>query len=215
MVHLYIAQINHLPDPKEAVGLLSDLLPGRKEKIMRCRVLSARKQSFGAGLLLKKVLSEYEIDTADVHTDANGKPFANGICFNLSHTEGLVICAVSKEEIGCDVEKIKPAPGKAAERYFTKNEAESLRQCGPDHYDEAFTRLWTMKESYMKMTGEGMRLALNQFEISMEKEGIFVYRDGVRQPCRIKEYDYEGYQISVCAGEAVFGEKIEVDLLQK
>ena len=53
---------------------------------------------------------------------------------------------------------------------------------------DEFFRLWTMKESYVKMTGEGLRLPLNQFEIRFE-ERVKIYRDGKTCACFLKEYE--------------------------
>ena len=42
---------------------------------------------------------------------ANQKPYIaenNNIFFNISHTNGCVICAISNNEIGVDIEKIRP-----------------------------------------------------------------------------------------------------------
>lgn len=64
-----------------------------------------------------------------------------------------------------------------------------------------FLLLWTVRESYMKMTGEGLGLALNSFETRFGEGGARVLRDGVPQACRIITYYLRkcGYFISVCA----------------
>jgi 4'-phosphopantetheinyl transferase len=76
-----------------------------------------------------------------------------------------------------------------------------------------FCRLWTMKESYMKFTGEGMKLALNRFEFNIE-DSVKVFRDGILIPCFIKEYEFLDYCISICAQKNDFAPNLEfVDLL--
>ena len=115
----------------------------------------------------------------------------------------MVICTVSEKPVGCDVEKVKGINLKIAERFFAKKEVEYLKTFDERNKADAFFRLWTMKESYMKMTGEGMRLALDQFEIIFD-EDVKVFRNGRRCACFIKEYELPGYKLSVCAEEKEF-----------
>ena len=65
--------------------------------------------------------------------------------------------------------------------------------------------MW-LKESYLKMTGEGLRTALNSFRVFPDI--LKISREGNMQPCLMKEYKYSGYQITVCAMEEEFAEQI-------
>lgn len=212
MVKLYVADVSNLPDPETCPELLKKLPMERREKIQRSRLEKSRKQSMGAGLLLQKVLALYHIDENILRVDEHGKPYVDGLEFNLSHSGSLVICAVSDKPVGCDVEIFRKAPKGVAERYFSESEKEYLNQfCGED-YDIAFFRLWTMKESYVKMTGEGMGVPLGEYEVvvddvalSFEHFGedcgscVKVIRDGEIQDCCISEVSAQGYIISICA----------------
>lgn len=197
MVELYVSDISSLPDPKDCPEQIEKLPEKRRERIGKMRQSKSRKQSLGAGLLLEKVLMRYGLSSKDVYQDENGKPMIEGLYFNLSHSGDIVICAVSNSPVGCDIEQSKKAPAHLAERYFCEGEKQYLSQFAGDEYDREFYRLWTMKESYMKYTGEGTRLALNKFEIQIQDE-IRVLRDGVIQPCILKEYDVPGYCVTVC-----------------
>lgn len=208
MVHVYAADITGLPDPLEHPQLMEELSEERKQKIMRHKQLGGRKQSLGAGLLLGQVLFRHGVIEGEICISEYGKPEIADICFNLSHSHEMVVCAVSAKSVGCDVEKVVPAPEKVAERFFTKKETEYINR------DEDFFRLWTMKESYMKMTGEGIHLPLNQFEIRLEEQ-LKVYREGERCVCFIKEYEIPGYKLSVCAEEAEFASEIQYISLAK
>ena len=128
--------------------------------------------------------------------------------FNLTHTEGLVLCAVGNQPVGCDAEIIKKAPRGVAERFFCEAE-KAVLNTAKTTYDDVFYRLWTMKESYIKMTGEGMSLPMDAFEIRFT-ENIKVLRNGVEQSCNIKEYDVAGYKVTVCSEEREFSEQIKV-----
>lgn len=205
MVKIYAVDVSNLPDPKEYPELLNGLSENRKEKTLRYRQLKDRKQSLGAGMLLQKCLSEHGICAEDIRYGENGKPEVSKICFNLSHSNDIVVCVVSEKEVGCDVEKISELRERIAERFFTEYEIGYLNGFEGDEKRDEFYRLWTMKESYMKMTGEGMSLSLDRFEFIFN-ENIKVYRDGELCSCFVKEYEIPGYKLTVCAQENRFEE---------
>ena len=208
MVHLYAADIGSLPDPKEAPALLHELDNERKCRIMKYLKAEDRKRSLGAGLLLNRVLPRYGASPDAVRAGADGKPEVEGIFFNLSHSGHIVICATAEKEVGCDVEKIVKAPEGVAERFFHIGESAYVNACMGEERDHRFFRIWTMKESYIKMTGEGMSLAFDRFELLPGPEKTNVRRDGKLLSCRIMEYDIPGYKVSVCAKEE-FSEHVE------
>lgn len=209
MVHLYAADVSNLPDPKEDPGMLEDLTDERKKRIMRFMQAADRRRGMGAGILLGKVLPLYGASPEEIRIGTDGKPEAEGICFNLSHSADLVICAAGEQAVGCDVEKIAEAPEHVAEHFFHRHEAEYLQACGEEQRAEAFFRFWTMKESYIKMTGEGMSLPLDCFEIVLDAEKVSVRRNGKVLSCHIMEYEIPGYKVSVCAEEGEFARTVE------
>lgn len=165
----------------------------------------------GAGLLLQKVLALYHIEASTLTTSTHGKPMVEGLEFNLSHSGHLVICAVSNQSVGCDVECIRKAPKGVAERFFSRGEQEYLSRFIGQDYDKEFLRLWTMKESYVKMTSEGMGLPMREYEILVDGCSLpfksfeepcssytRVIRDGVIEDCYLSEVAVPGYIISIC-----------------
>ncbi len=211
MVRVCAVNITDLPDLPEDKELMEKLPENRKQKIMSCRHPGARRQSLGAGLLLQYVLQDYKLTEQDITVGQYGKPEIEGICFNISHSKDMVVCAVSEYPVGCDIEKITTVPEGVAERFFSKGEVNYLNQVPKEEEREAFFRLWTMKESYIKMTGEGLHLPLNQFELRFG-EDVRVCRDGEIRNCFFKEYEIPGYKLTVCAKENQFQEKIEEPL---
>lgn len=184
MVKLYVADISHLPDPMSVPELLQTLPLERQQRIHDMKQEKSRKQSMGVGLLLQKVLALYHMQGSQVLVGEHGKPRVEGLEFNLSHSGNLVLCAVSDEPVGCDVELVRKAPMQVAERYFSSDEQVYLSQFSKEAYDREFFRLWTKKESYAKMTGEGLGAMLGKGEI---------------EDCHISEVEVQGYAISVCA----------------
>lgn len=208
MIQVYAADITNLPDPMRESSVMADLSDQRKEKIMRHKMEKDRKQSLGAGLLLREVLFRHGVADREITYGENGKPQMEDFFFNLSHSNGVVLCAAGDCAVGCDVEKIKREPCGLARHFFCESEIAYLDQLSGADRDREFFRLWTMKESYMKMTGEGMRLSLKQFEFVLE-DGISVYRDGKRVSCFFQEYEIPGYRVCVCGKEQKFADKME------
>ena len=86
----------------------------------------------------------------------SGKPFLRDlpdVHFNISHTKGLVVCAVGTASVGIDAEQIRSYP-KSVLRKMTEKERLYIAQAKSP--DEAFMRVWTMKEAMIKLTGEGL-----------------------------------------------------------
>ena len=200
MVEFYTMDIGKLTDPMNDPQVLENLGEQRKEKILKCKRELSRKQSFGAGLLLKQCFDKYSIDMDSIRYNEKGKPEVDGFFFNLSHSEDYVVLAVSDKPVGCDIEKIKSAREGIARRYFSDKENLYLESFQGDSRIQEFYRIWTIKESYVKMTGEGISFTKSFPEVRFE-EKIYIYRDGKRLSCSIEEYEIDGYKCSVCSLE--------------
>jgi len=85
--------------------------------------------------------------------------------FNLTHTTGLVACAVTVgREVGIDVEHIgRTVTFEVPERFFSPREVADLRALPHIQQKTAFFDYWTLKESYIKARGLGLALPLRHF----------------------------------------------------
>ena len=160
MIHLYLADIEDLEKINDIEGALKLLTEERRRKYLKLRNEKARRECLAAGLLLRKVLEIHGVDLKTVHTNDDGKPEAEGICFNLSHSGNIVICAASKDNVGCDIEKIGSAPKRVAERFFCEDEIDWIESFANEDKNREFFRIWTMKESYLK-NGTTIRTKIN------------------------------------------------------
>ncbi len=97
----------------------------------------------------------------------NGKPHLSSdpFFFNLSHSGGKVICAVSEKEVGADVQIVKEPRPAVIKRVLCEAEQNVLAAC-PEDRNIGFMRFWTQKESYLKYTGEGIAAGLSDFDFS-------------------------------------------------
>ncbi|GAA2545704.1 MULTISPECIES: 4'-phosphopantetheinyl transferase family protein [Streptomyces] len=85
--------------------------------------------------------------------------------FSLSHTRGLVACAVTAgAPCGVDVEAADRAtdPMRLARVVCTPRELSWLTGLERAARPAAFCRLWTLKEAYVKARGRGLSLPLSQ-----------------------------------------------------
>ncbi len=98
-------------------------------------------------------------DIGTVFIGNNGKPMANGCYFNISHSHGLVACAVAEVPVGIDVEKIRPISPRLL-RILSPAERESVR-C-----DEDFFRLWTLKEA-LRIDGDSVACTVPGYAFSV------------------------------------------------
>lgn len=212
MVKVYIACISQVPDPKECPEILKSLPAERCDKIHKQKQVQKRRQSVAAGLLLKKVLSIYGISEDGIRLGEHGKPEIEGIHFNLSHSGDFVVCAVSERyPVGCDIEAVKEMDERVAERFFSSAENEHLNSVSEEKRNEEFMRLWTMKESYLKMTGEGLSVPIKDIELMLEGQ-VRVLRKGTMQSCAFKEYIVPNYRLTVCSEDAEFSDMIQTDI---
>jgi 4'-phosphopantetheinyl transferase len=85
----------------------------------------------------------------------NGKPYYNGKGeFNISHSGHYVVVAFSDQEVGVDIEEVT---------YFEVNDISCYLHTEEINYiensansTEAFFKLWTRKEAFLKAIGKGI-----------------------------------------------------------
>lgn len=82
------------------------------------------------------------------------------IRFNLSHCDGLAVCLFSAYECGADCESIRRCKSRVAKRVCTPQELAALDAA--ENPDLLFTRLWTLKEAYVKAIGIGISYPLHE-----------------------------------------------------
>lgn len=203
---IYIADISILKDASVFESFLKKIPEYRQKKAMSFKFDKGKMQSLGVGLLLQLACKEAELDGADEHIayGENGKPFLadfSDVQFNLSHSSERVMAVISPFEVGCDVEVIKGDRGRLAERFFKPEESAWIKSFESlPAQSEAFYRLWTLKECYMKVTGRGMSLMPDMFALHVDETGkIALYHDGERPEYAFREIDlHDGYRYAYC-----------------
>jgi len=88
--------------------------------------------------------------------------------FNLSHCAGMVVCSFAYgREVGIDCEDVyaRRRITSIAKRFFTPAETAALLSLPEEAHALTFSRLWTLKEAYVKARGLGISaIGLDNFE---------------------------------------------------
>lgn len=196
--YLYIAKTSLLDKEDDYNKAYSLLTPYRKERTDKYKYINDKKLSILAERLLKKALKDLNINSSyHYFFNDNKKPFLNDIPlkFNISHSNDYVIVALSQDEVGCDIEYIKDIDLKIADKYFFNSEYINI--INSQNKLESFYRYWTLKESFMKATGKGFSLNLNDFEIKIDDQ-IFVNQSLDNNKYFFKEIEIKDYKCSIC-----------------
>ena len=170
-----------------------------KSEIAKINYITARAI---LNLVLKDLL-EKEINDIRIKRDKNNKPYVGntlGLKFNISHTDGLVLLAFCKKEIGIDIEKInhKFDFKDILENCFTKYEIINI-----DNKAKNFFMYWTAKEAYLKCDGIGLIRDLKEIEIiSFESKFIEIRNSKNNTVSMLKPLNYnDKYAGVICLEE--------------
>jgi 4'-phosphopantetheinyl transferase len=136
-------------------------------------VFEQHRQRFIAGRAqLRRILATYLAlppEALMFGYGSSGKPaLAGPLSFNLSHSGDVAALAVALFDVGIDIECIRPVEDNLAEQVFSAREVTALRSLPQAQWTEAFFACWTRKEAYVKALGDGLRLPLDRFSVSLK-----------------------------------------------
>ncbi len=133
----------------------------RRESVSRFRAPGDQCRSLWAELFARWRIAQatgHPPSRIALDHDEKGAPFCRGaeISLSISHSGPYVAVALGDAPLGADVERDRKAPPAVAARWFSPEENDWLRSLPEDTRPLAFFRLWTVKESALKYTGEGL-----------------------------------------------------------
>lgn len=205
---VYYADLSALiKDPSLIEKRMEEVGEDRRERIARARFADTKADILGGGLIIKAALVQ-ACGITKFKTEKNefGKLYLTShpnVFFNISHSGTKVICAVSDVECGVDIEDVN-APHdvmKLSSRFLSTLESDAVMMS--ENPNRAFCRLWTLRESYVKMRGRGFDIGLSTLKCDFHRGKASMYEGGVLQEdAYFKEiYGVIGYQASVCLKE--------------
>lgn len=182
-----------LPDTEESIAACAALLsPDERLAAETFKNAALQRRFVLVRGMVRQVLASYLLETqncASLQTIARelqfgrgdaGKPFLLGLAeplfFNLSHTGNHLLIAVSSTgEVGVDIEQHQQRRSfiPLAERCFSANELNYWQALPKAQQLPAFYRLWTAKEAFVKATGRGIALGLQQCEVDCQSFARF------------------------------------------
>ena len=202
---LYIASTDALRDEKRFARLKLTIPPARREKLDAFRHDGARRLSLAASLLLVRALQDEGLRADEIAVTEYGKPYLPrlpDVHFSLSHSGDTALCAVSPKEIGCDIEAPHRYDEKIAKRFFHSAEQEWLFSRPADEQADAFFRLWTCKESFIKAIGLGLSLPLDSFAV-IPGERVRLTQTADARPWQLRSFRDGDCFLALCGLEGV------------
>ena len=143
--------------------------------------LSAEKSGVTLGKLLK---------------DEKGAPCpVNGNYWALSHKPEYVAAVVSKDEVGIDIEEIKPRPESLFARVASDEEWEIQERSW-----DTFFRYWTAKEAILKVIGIGIS-GLKTCRIISVPDENHIALDYKGHSFLVEQLRYKNHIVSVLKGD--------------
>jgi len=195
-----------LPDELQEPALLRRyealLDPGERGRLGQFRFDRHRHQYLVTRALVRSVLAERtgsDPESLRFSTSRRGRPElvqtagAPRLRFNLSHTDGLVACAVVVGvDVGVDVESCERPlePLALAKTFFARSEAAELYGLiGRDRRERFFT-YWTLKEAYVKARGDGLSLPLDRVCFRVRGDGTVDVRFDARLDDGVADWQF-------------------------
>ena len=181
-VHLWLTDLKTV-DRIRADDYLALMSDDERERNSRYRFADSRFTDAVTRALARTVLSRY-VDLPPTawrfSRGEHGKPeidvpgLARPLRFNLSHSKGFVVCAVTPgRDVGVDVEWTERANAleEIAGRFFSAAEVTAFSALAEGQKKRRFFDYWTLKEAYMKASGEGISLGLGNFSFQLPDDG--------------------------------------------
>ncbi len=100
----------------------------------------------------------------NLHYDENNKPWADNCFVSISHSHDMVAVCKSDKPVGIDIEYMSTGRDyqKIAKRFYKGKELEYLNS-SPTL--ESFYEIWTKKEAYSKISGQGAIEIFEGFDV--------------------------------------------------
>jgi 4'-phosphopantetheinyl transferase len=172
-----------IPLPTDGIVIPSavpELNPDEVARAERYLVEPPRRQYVATRVALRRLCGAMlSLDPSEVVFEFAqfGKPAIaaaqnpHGLTFNVSHSGAWAVIAIGwRRRIGVDIEALDARRNwrGLAERFFSIGECQQLAALPEALQHAAFYRIWTSKEAYLKATGLGMSMPLEDFTVAAD-----------------------------------------------
>lgn len=181
--------VNMAGEPSAGDPAVSDFTAGERE-LMIFEDSSYEEVSLSDVLSALKSTVPQCRDNFKIERTATGKPFfpnCDHLYFNLSHSGEYAACVLADHEVGVDIQKVQGAAAvrRIAPRILHTEEATYREE------ERMLYRIWTIKEAYVKATGEGIRRDFREIRVDFVKGTV------EDMPFTLWE-SVPGYMLAVC-----------------
>lgn len=207
MINTFLLESDVLDSDEIFNKYYSTMSQYRKNKIDKLKKRSDKNLSLAVGIIMQKYLKQLDLNEQEMSysTKVNGKPFFTDYCnlhFNASHSGNVAVCVFSDTEVGCDIQRLTNANRNIAKRYFTQQEYDYIfNNTNPD---EAFTRIWSIKEAFLKLEGTGLGGGLSAVNVIIDSDTATI------DCCNVSELRFKEYYIAVCNYKSVVTNDIKI-----
>ncbi|MBP2000602.1 4'-phosphopantetheinyl transferase [Paenibacillus shirakamiensis] len=200
--------------------LCLEVSPKRQQRILRFVYKKDAERSLLSELIVRYVI-EQNLGLTGVQVSfgegAYGKPFLMGhedFQYSISHSGDYVVCAFDTEPVGLDIEQIGSNQMDIAARYYTVLENQYLQEEGIAEEEQLrrFYEIWSLKESYMKATGQGLSMPLESFSVYKDVDsGEFrCISEADPKPWYLRQYPVDDqYCMALCSTHVIQDEQVE------
>lgn len=210
LVHLYVIDMTTL---QEMTGDLGAILNSEEQARAERFVNPKHGQHYRCVRgVLRRILSRYlniAPQAVNFAYAAHGKPLLQNdpaLHFNLSHSHHMAAYAIRLEqEIGVDIEFMRPQKNLVGmiKHVASPLEQDELNMLTENDARQAFYRLWTRKEAFIKAVGRGLGMGLRSIHIGTQlcdASLAVAYKNQILPDWYIQDiHAPTGYQLAVCS----------------
>lgn len=174
LLKIYLLDIRDLP----IEVLLNSRFISLKEKLElnKYNMEEVKKEKAASIYLKNKYIGRYYLNEF-------GKPISEEVCFNISHSHGLLALVIDKVNIGIDIEKIRNIEKDVIDYISSEKEKEYIKD------EVSFYEIWTSKEALVKAEGRGIKEKISLIP-SLPLNGVITYKDKTYRNVTRKYQDY-------------------------
>lgn len=229
-VQVYVCPVSRVPQDHLVLSHYLGFLSSAEKLRYDQYHLKAARLFLISRVLVKTVLADklgISPHQVNIQLHPNGKPFvqsSKAVYFNLTHSADVIILAVTEEgEIGVDIEQVdREFEWMRVDSVLAPIEIEWIKEnelTDPFNVYQRFFQIWTLKEAYIKCTGEGMSRHLKKLNFHVLPEHI-QFLDSTNDAQKTEEYYFESYIydcdfiFSICLQQSLAQESFDLDCFQ-
>ncbi|WDV47162.1 4'-phosphopantetheinyl transferase superfamily protein [Clostridiaceae bacterium M8S5] len=209
-IEVHLVKINDDIDYNIINTLVKLVSKEKANKIYKYKFKKDQIRSVAADVLIRDIISnKLDIKNTDIEFGYNkySKPFPKNLDlhFNISHSGDYVVGLVDKEPVGIDIELIKPLKDKMsiAKSFFSVDEFKWLENKTEGKRLKEFYKIWTAKESYVKLLGIGLSKKSKSFTTHFSDVITIYDEENHKESYCYQKLIEDKYYLTVCLQKKV------------